>query len=103
MEHDGELKDQDVFLKTRSGLDSAWVAGIKDEKEKKEFKEMLAHSGKVFGKLRTIIKEMYTQAQFKAERGLMESPNWAENVAFQMGYQRALRDVYSRLPKTTKE
>lgn len=78
-----------------------WLADAENEEQRREHAASLKGSSFQFDKLRRLLKMMYRSSQEQKEK--INQPNWKERVAYEMGYQKALRDVYRLVPKTTKE
>lgn len=82
-------------------LVSLWTQGATSDEERGEIARTLMNSGYQFDRLKIILKGMYREAQSRGEH--VSSPNWRDSAAYELGYKKALRDVYRLLPKTTKE
>lgn len=97
------LKEEMAVLmeKDNIGLVGLWTQGAKDDDERKEIATTLMNSGYQFDRLRNILKGMYREAQAREEK--ISNPNWRDTAAYELGYKKALRDIYRLIPKTTKE
>ena len=78
-----------------------WLTDAENEEERRSHAQTLQASSFQFDKLRRLLKQMYRSSQEHKEK--LDSPNWKDRVAYEMGYQKALRDVYRLVPKTRKE
>ena len=87
--------------KDNIGLTSLWTKDATDDEERVKIATTLKNSGYQFDKLRDILKGMYREAQKRQEH--ISNPNWRDAAAYELGYKKALRDVYRLIPKTTKE
>jgi hypothetical protein len=98
----GNLFDQEIelLLNRKTGLSSLWTQGVTgDEKEKRV--QTLMNSGYQFDLLRDILESMYRKAALDAEQ--IDSPYWKDRAAFQLGYKKALRDIYHIIPQTKEK
>lgn len=97
------LKEEMDVLMERDNvpLVGLWTKGATSDEERNEIATTLLNSGYQFDKLRSILKGMYREAQAREEK--VSNPNWRDTAAYELGYKKALRDVYRLLPKTTKE
>jgi hypothetical protein len=99
----GNLLNDELDLLTEEdkiAMSSLWLAGEAPEK-REEVINTLRNSGYQFDKLRVILRRMYREAQKREEA--IEAPNWRDRAAYNMGYKKALRDIYALIPKTTQE
>lgn len=78
-----------------------WTREAKSDEERAKIATTLRNSGFQFDRLRTILRQMYRTAQENKEK--VSNPNWRDRVAYELGYQKAIRDIYRLIPKTTKE
>lgn len=97
LEHEMEV----LMEKDNVSLVSLWTKGAETDEERNEIASTLKNSGYQFDKLRDILRGMYREAQGRQEH--VSNPGWRDAVAYELGYKKALRDVYRLLPKTTKE
>ena len=80
-------------------LTNAWTKDCKTEEERIKCAQTLANSGYQFDKLRGILKDMYREAQRNEE----ERMGKGDDYVYATAYKKAIRDIYSLIPKTTKE
>ena len=97
------LKEEMDVLMERDNIPlvGLWTQGADTDEERGEIARTLMNSGYQFDRLRNILKGMYREAQSREEK--VSTPNWRDTAAYELGYKKALRDVYRLLPKTTKE
>jgi hypothetical protein len=97
------LKEEMDVLMERDNIPlvGLWTQGADTDEERGEIARTLMNSGYQFDRLRNILKAMYREAQSREEK--VSNPNWRDTAAYELGYKKALRDVYRLLPKTTKE
>lgn len=96
------MDELDVLLEEdKTVLLGLWTQEASTEEEKKEIASTLRNSGYQFDKLRLILRQIYRKSNESKEK--IGNPNFSERVAYEMGYQKAIRDVYRLIPKTTKE
>jgi hypothetical protein len=95
-------KELDVLLEgDQAKLVGLWLQADTTQEDKQKSAQTLRNSGWQFDRMKRILKQMYREAQGREEN--FNSPNWRDHAAFQLGYKKALRDVYRLIPKTTKE
>lgn len=72
-----------------------WTKHLTDYKEQQGFQKKLDNSKQVFAVLRSLIEEDYAVSErIVHDRELMfTTPAWAEKTAFELGYQKALKDI----------
>ena len=92
---------EDLLEDDRTKLVGRWLQEESTPEDKEKTVQMLRNSVTQFDKLRRILKQMYREAQAKEEN--FGAPNWRDHAAYQLGYKKALRDVYRLIPKTVKE
>lgn len=72
-----------------------WTKHLPDYKDQQGFHRKLDSSEPVLEVLRSLIKEDYAVSErIVHDRELMfVTPAWAEKTAFELGYQKALKDI----------
>ena len=96
-----ETEIEVLIERDKGRLMGHWLQHCSTEEERAEFAALLRNSHAQFDVLRNILIQMYQSAQNQKEN--LMNPNFKDRVAFEMGYQKALRDVYRLVPKTPKE
>jgi hypothetical protein len=98
----GNLFDEEIelLLEENGGLSGLWTRNLKGE-EKEERVRTLMNSGYQFNLMKDILRSMYKKAALDSER--VDGPMWQDRAAFELGYKKALRDVYAIIPKTRGE
>lgn len=80
------------MTKQASDLSVLWTKHLKDEEERKKFKDYVLTSNGVLNRLETILKDkMEMREVFKEED--FKSNSWAYEAADRNGYNRALIEV----------
>lgn len=73
---------------------TAWTRGL-DESKKKDMIDVLRNSNIQFDALRKILEKLYRECILRQENGA--------RYEFELGYNRAIRDVYRLIPGTKGE
>jgi hypothetical protein len=71
-----------------------WIKHIEDPEEKKNFQQRLNNSKEVFRVLTKLIEEDYAVSDRAIhDKDSFKLPAWSEKTAFELGTQKALRDI----------
>lgn len=97
MIHGPDLKDIELAImidEDKIDIATAWTHGL-DESSKKDMIDVLRNSTIQFDGLRKILEKLYRECILRQEsKGRYE---------FELGYNRAIRDVYRLIPGTKGE
>lgn len=77
---------------------------IKGAKEKKEFAARIIENSDIIARIITVVEaDRRKSNNFQISRESFRNPEWANQVAFEFGYQRALDDVINLLTIKAKD
>ena len=78
-------------------LDIRWTSNLATEDQKEPFRQRLRTSLDIFNRLDNILTDKDKVS--KANQIDFNTPSWAEKCAFELGYQKAMKEVIDLLPK----